>query len=471
MKLKPLIFTALWIAALATAWFSTPWRDQGPDGTLARLARDGAFHMHQPLHEGGRVRMVGQLHLELVARPSGRHSLWISNAFRQEMDPAGFEGTLTIEGALETALPFERVARTRELVCRTGPLTGQLWLRVDGRMGRDVTFDGAGWFWDFEPGHPAASEVPLGLDSMRPVPTQNQPTPEKIALGRDLFFDPDLSADGSISCATCHQPEHAYAEARAVARGTGGRTGQRNTPSLLNSAYLRALFFDGRSGSLEEQALDPILNHAEMGVADVASLVARLEPRYGERSRAAFGLPLSADTLGMALAAFERTLLSGDSDHDRYEHGEEGALSPEALQGRALFFGKAGCGNCHTPPLFTDSRYHNLGVGWGDEGPADRGRFEVTGAPADLGAFRTPSLRDVSRTAPYMHDGSHGTLREVVEFYDGGCRANEALSPMVAPLGLEEAEIDGIVAFLETLDGRSYALAAPQSTGSGEHDR
>ena len=282
-----------------------------------------------------------------------------------------------------------------------------------------------------------------------------------------VFICRSSPADGSISCASCHRPEYAFAEPRAVARGAGGRTGRRNTPSLLNSAYLRSLFADGRSGSLEEQALEPILNHAEMGVADVSALVARLEPAYGARAQAVFGRPLTQETLAMALAAFERTLLSGDSDHDRYEHGELDALDHQALLGRALFFGRAGCGNCHVPPLFTDSRYHNLGVGWEARGPSDAGRFEVTGEPADRGAFRTPSLRDVSRTGPYMHDGSRGTLREVVEFYDGGCQANEALSPLVQPLGLAEEEIDGLVAFLETLDGRSYEGAASSHAQPG----
>jgi len=462
MKPRHLLCAALWIGALWIAWRTDPWGGRAADDPADRLAHDDSFHMHDPLHPGGKVSMVDQFHLELESRAGGEHRLWISNAFRQEIDPAGFEGSLTVEpvGLPASVAPFTRPGRGKELSAHSVPLEGQVWLTVDGRLGSGVRFDGVAFFWDFGPASVDLS-APLGLDPMVPSPADNPLSAAKVELGRSLFFDPRLSADGSTSCATCHRPEHAFTEPRAVARGIEQRTGRRNTNSVLNSAYQRALFWDGRSASLEDQALEPILSHAEMGVEDLEALVERLEPAYGERVLSAFGEPLSPRTIAMSLASFERTLLSGDSDFDRYESGQRDAISPTAQRGRAVFFGKARCGSCHVPPLFTDFEYHNLGVGWLGPERGDRGRYEVTGDPEDLSAFRTPSLRDVSRTGPYMHDGSVATLREVVEFYDRGCGPNDALDRVIGPLGLSAAEIDGVVAFLETLEGRSYPLSYP----------
>ena len=334
-------------------------------------------------------------------------------------------------------------------------------MSVTGNLGRQVTFDGVEFFWDYDPDFDL--DTPLGLDPMVPVPGHNQLSDERVALGRDLFFDPLLSADKSVSCATCHRPEYAFAEPKAVAEGISGRTGRRNTPSVLNSVYLTSLFWDGRAESLEEQAVGPILAHAEMGITDVSALVSDLESKYGDRVRAAYNRPVSLHTIGMALASFERTLLSGDSDFDRFEAGNRTAISEAAHRGRGLFFGKAHCGNCHVPPLFTDLAFHNLGVGWKESGPADVGRFEATGDPKHRGAFKTPSLRDVAQTAPYMHDGSLPTLRSVVEFYNNGCRPNPGVSPHVGPLKLTGSEIDELVAFLKTLSGRSYSRATVAS--------
>ena len=462
MKLKSIPFVALWLLMLLMAWRADPWGHGRRESALDRLAHDGTFHMHRPLHEGGKVSMVDQLHLELVSRADGTHTLWISNAFRQEMDPAGFEGSLTLEpaGGPPLRVPFERAGRGKQLVARTEALSGQVWLTIDGGMSRGARFEDVTWFWDYG-AEPGAGATPLGLDPMRPSPAGEAPAAAQVDLGRDLFFDARLSADGTVSCASCHRPEHAYAEPRAVARGVAGRPGGRNTPTVLNAAYQRALFWDGRSASLEEQALEPILNHAEMGLADLATLVSRLEEKYGARAREAFGRPLSPDTVAAALASYERTLLSGDSDLDRHEDGRPGALDGLSLRGRALFFGKGGCGTCHVPPLFTDFEYHNLGVGWRGPERGDRGRFEVTGRAEDLGAFRTPSLRDVSQTAPYMHDGSLATLRDVVELYDRGGRPNPRLDPLLGPLDLAEDEIDALVAFLGTLVGRSYPRTPP----------
>lgn len=398
--------------------------------------------------------MAGQFHLELASQPDGRHHLWVSNAYREELDPAEFTGRLRIEPERgdATEVDFSTTESLNGLLAESPPLSGQVWLSVTGRLGQIAEFDQVRFFWDYDPDFEL--NVPLGLDPMIPVPSDNQLSPDKVALGRELFFDPLLSVDGSVSCATCHQPDNAFAEQRAITRGVQDRVGRRNTPSVLNSAYLSSLFWDGRAASLEEQAIAPIIAHEEMGIANVASLIERLDAPYGDRIRAEFERPLSLHTIAMAIAAYERTLLSGDSDFDRFEAGDLNAISETAHRGRSLFFGKAKCGNCHVPPLFTDLAFHNLGVGWSEDGSSDAGRFEATGKFEHRGAFKTPSLRDVARTAPYMHDGSLPTLRAVVAFYNKGCRPNPGVSPEVGPLNLTAPEIDELVAFLHTLNGR-----------------
>jgi len=470
---KQFVLLFIWLAALLIAWRSGAWSPSDSDSSESAemSTHDRMFHMHRPLHDGGKVGMSGQYHLELVSHADGNHRLWISNAFRQEMDPAGFSGTLTVQTSAGSAVPvhFNRVGRTKELTANTERLQGQTWLVVDGSLGNGTRFQNMKFFWDYDAD--SGLLVPsLGLDTMVPLPVDNTPTAARVSLGKDLFFDQLLSTDGSTSCASCHRPEYAFAEPDTVSHGVGGRPGKRNTPSVLNTAYYPVLLWDGRHTSLESQALAPLLHPDEMANEDEASLVERLEQKYGQRTQDTMGEPLSITSIAKALACYQRTLFSGDSDFDRFEAGQREAIGEAARRGRTLFFGSTGCGNCHVPPLFTDFEFHNLGAGWRGTGDDDLGRFVVTGEQHDIGAFRTPSLRDVARTAPYMHDGSIGTLREVVEFYNRGGKANENRDGLIASLGLSSAEIDDLVAFLKTLNGRENASSqwsAPAEANGG----
>jgi cytochrome c peroxidase len=297
--------------------------------------------------------------------------------------------------------------------------------------------------------------VPAGLSVILPVPADSPLTAERVALGRRLFFEPRLSKDNRLSCASCHRPERAFADGRPVAVGAGRRAGRRNAPSLLNRAYASTLFWDGRAASLEEQALAPMISDVELAnTYDEIERRLRADAGYVAAFREAFGPgDITRVRIAQALASFQRTLLSGGSPVDRYELlGESGALTPAAARGRALFRGRARCQFCHDGPLFTDERFHNTGVSWGRQ-PLDLGRFEVTGLDHDRGAFRTPSLRDIARTAPYMHDGSMATLAEVVAFYDRGGNANPHLDGLLRPLHLTLRERRDLVAFLEALTG------------------
>ncbi|MCP4784827.1 MAG: hypothetical protein GY903_02050 [Fuerstiella sp.] len=465
--MKQFVLTSIWLVALLLAWRSGAWSPSDSDSSASpqMSEHDRMFHMHQPLHEGGKVGMSGQYHLELVSHADGNHRLWISNAFRQEMDPAGFSGTLTVQTSAGSAAPvhFDRVGRTKELAANTERLQGQTWLIVDGSLGNGTRFQNMRFFWDYDAAR-GLCVPPNGLDTMVPLPADNIPTHARVDLGKDMFFDQLLSVDGSTSCASCHRPEYAFAEPDTVARGVRGRHGKRNTPTVLNTAYFPDLLWDGGRTSLEAQAVDPLLNPNEMANVDEDSLVRRLEQKYGRRTQDVMGQPLSLDSIAKALACYQRTLFSGDSDFDRFEAGQREAISQAAQRGRTLFFGSTGCGNCHIPPLFTDFEFHNLGVGWQGTGNDDPGRFKVTGEQSDIGAFRTPSLREAARTAPYMHDGSIGTLRAVVEFYNQGGRDNENRDALIAPLGLSSAEIDDLVEFIKTLDGRVYGSTQPSAT-------
>jgi cytochrome c peroxidase len=303
---------------------------------------------------------------------------------------------------------------------------------------------------------PLPVAVPIGLSPLVLVPWDNPLTADRATLGRRLFFDKRLSRDGRMACASCHQPQHAFADRRPIAIGIGGRSGRRNVPSLLNRAYARVLFWDGRMTALEEQALAPLTSPAELG-STIEEIIHRLtgDSSYVASFERAFGdASITGARVAQALASFERTLLSGDAAVDRYETGRrKDALSPAAARGLGLFRGKARCHICHDGALFSDGRFHNTGVSW-ERLPIDRGRFEVTGAEADRGAFRTPSLRDVARTAPYMHDGSFRTLPDVVAFYDRGVNRNPNLDGVIQPLRLTAAERRDLVAFLDALTGR-----------------
>jgi cytochrome c peroxidase len=292
----------------------------------------------------------------------------------------------------------------------------------------------------------------VGLDLYRPVPIDNPLTPGKIALGRQLFHDRRLSRDGSRSCASCHDPTRGFAGTSAVPRGVGGARGTRNAPALLNRAWGTSFFWDGRVTTLEEQALEPILNPSELGLSREGLLALAQSDGYRHPFRAAFGSDPTIDHVARAIASYVRTIVAGDSPYDRYIAGDARALRDDARRGLGLFGGKAACGTCHSGPLLTDERFHNTGVTSGRGG--DPGRARVTGQPADLRAFKTPTLREIARTAPYMHDGSIATLSEVIDFYDGGGHPDPGLDPGIRPLDLNAREKRDLLAFLTALSGR-----------------
>jgi cytochrome c peroxidase len=273
--------------------------------------------------------------------------------------------------------------------------------------------------------------IPLGLDLFMPVPEANPITPEKIEAGRRLFEDRRLSRDQSISCASCHQPDRAFSDGRAIAVGVSGRHGRRNAPALINRGYGRAFFWDARVATLEEQVLKPIEdpNEMDLPITDAATRVG-----------------LTPDDLSTALATFVRSILSGNSAFDRFVNGDRGALSEPEQQGLAVFRGKGNCTACHVGPNFTDEKLHNTGVAWRNRAFADVGGGE--------GNFKTPTLREVARTAPYMHDGRLATLEDVVAFYDRGGRPNPSLDPEIHPLRLTTDDQRALVEFLKSLIGQ-----------------
>jgi cytochrome c peroxidase len=293
--------------------------------------------------------------------------------------------------------------------------------------------------------------IPLGLKD-REVPKDNPLTAQRVGLGRKLFFDPILSGDNTVACASCHQPNHGFAGPGMRPRGVRGQQTARKAPTLFNRAYGTAFFWDGREATLEAQALRPIEDPAEMG-SKLTDVVKRLEAdkEYKERFGAAFPDGVTQTNLGRALAAFERVLLRGDSAVDRFRaKGEHAALTPAEREGLWLYESKARCWRCHGGPNFTDERFHNTGVRWGKD-PPDPGRSAVTRRDEDRGKFKTPTLRGVALTAPYMHDGSLATLEDVVEFYNRGGGANPNLDPALKPLDLSKEETAALVAFLKAL--------------------
>ena len=291
--------------------------------------------------------------------------------------------------------------------------------------------------------------IPLGLGP-RPVPKEHPLTEARATLGRRLFFDALLSADRTISCASCHLPERGFSHGEP--RGIRGQTLRRRAPTLFNRAYGTAFFWDGRTQTLEEQALKPIEDPSEMG-SSVPETLKRLKdhPEYPALFAKAFDEGLSATTLAQALAAFQRALVRGNSPVDLFIHKHDhAALTEEQRHGMWVFDSKGRCWRCHTAPQYTDEKFHNTGVSWG-KSPSDLGRYETTKQEGDKGRFKTPTLRGVTLTAPYMHDGSLKTLEEVVDYYSRGGNTNPHLDTVIQPLNLSPDEKRSLVAFLKCL--------------------
>ena len=313
-------------------------------------------------------------------------------------------------------------------------------------------------------------KAPLGLPPV-PYPADNPPTAETIALGRKLFYDTKLSRDNSLSCASCHNPKLAFSNGSRLAVGVGGSLGVRNAPTLLNAAYSSFQFWDGRAKSLEEQSAEPIANPLEMNQTHEVS-VSKIDDDvvYRAEFEKAFGPGhVALVQIQKSLASFERTLLSGNSAFDRYEYGgDKGALTVAQIRGLAIFIDpmRGNCATCHTIgekfALFTDQRFHNTGAGVNGDGDfTDLGRYNQTKVEADRGAFKTPTLRDVALSAPYMHDGSLKTLKDVVDFYAGGGNSNPDLDKEMKPLGLSAQDRADLVQFLESLTGEMPKDAGP----------
>jgi len=298
--------------------------------------------------------------------------------------------------------------------------------------------------------------VPLGLLPIQ-WPADNPYSKQKVELGRLLYFDKRLSADGSVSCASCHHPKFAFSDGNNVSTGIKGQKGGRSAPTVFNRAYSLAQFWDGRAGTLEEQAKGPMANPIEMGNTHEA-IVAKLRdiPGYRTRFKAVFGTDtIEIDHVAKAIATFERTVLSGNSVYDQYKSGVKKAMTAQQVKGMQLFFGKARCDACHEGVNFTTNAYHNLGIGTDKPNP-DAGRYVVTKKDEDWGAFKTPTLREAARTAPYMHDGSLKTLEEVVDFYDKGGIPNRNLDKSIRQLHLTAEEKKDLVAFLKALSGEGW---------------
>ena len=334
-------------------------------------------------------------------------------------------------------------------------------------------------------------EAPVGLpaDLSTFVPAANPLTRAKVELGMQLFFDARLSKDGTLACASCHHPSRGWTDGAQVAVGNGGQKGRRNAPTIANRLLGTTQTWDGHARSLEQQAMEEIASSTVMGFS-LDEAAHRLNEVEGYRVQfdKVFGGPVTGDLIGKAIAAFERTILSGNSKNDVYERAlpfldrepEDGdssefrdsmrealnaeakkRLSEAARRGRELFFGRAKCNACHAGPDLTDGRFHNLGIGMQAKQP-DLGRYAVTKAEGDRGAFRTPTLRDVARTAPYMHDGSLKTLREAVEHHLRGGTPNPALSAELVRVELAPAELQDLLTFLEEgLSGETTPVEIP----------
>jgi len=354
--------------------------------------------------------------------------------------------------------------------------------------------------------NPSAANSLLGLPPV-PIPAGNPQTPAKIALGNKLFHDVRFSIDGTVSCATCHSEKHAFTDGKQFSTGHHGLTGTRNAPTVINAAYYTSQFWDGREPDLEAQSTQPFVNPVEGGLASHEPIlqIVRSDPDYKKAFADVFGVTdakLTMDHVAKAIASFERSLVSGDSPFDRYYFlGDKRALNAAQVRGFELFIGQGRCVSCHTiendHALFTDSKFHNIGIGINavqddvprlagafleakakggdvdqivltDKKSSELGRFAVTDKITEIGGFKTPTLRNIDLTAPYMHDGSLKTLKEVVSHYNNGgvtpadAKVNAYLSGGIRPLNLTEAQLDDLVEFLQALTSPWQAQAAAQ---------
>jgi cytochrome c peroxidase len=295
-----------------------------------------------------------------------------------------------------------------------------------------------------------------------PIPAGNVNYVQKVELGKQLYFDGRLSKNNSISCAFCHNPGTGFADARQFSIGAFGTAGGRQAPTVYNTAFNPFQFWDGRATSLEEQAIGPIHNPIEMAETHetVVPKIAKI-PGYQKQFKAVFGNSVNLQGIADAIAAFERTIVSANSAFDKHAMGESDAIDESAVRGLQLFKGKARCILCHNGPNFTDNQFHNIGVPQEGLLKEDLGRYNVSRLDRDKGAFKTPTLRSITETAPYMHDGVVKTLEDVIEFKDKGGQPNSHLSPLMKPLGLAPEEKTDLVAFLKTLTGAPLKILVP----------
>jgi cytochrome c peroxidase len=309
--------------------------------------------------------------------------------------------------------------------------------------------------------------LPLGLEEDAVVvPADNPLTKEKVELGRLLFFDKRLSRNNTIACASCHLSEKGFADGKPVSTGINNLKGGRSAPASINRLFSKAQFWDGRADTLEDQSIGPFVNPVEHGFINHDEMVAKMRKIAGYRKlfQQVFGHDIVIEDVGKAIASFQRTILSGNSAVDKFDVGGDAkALTESPQRGLELFRGKARCTRCHSGFNFSDEKFHNIGIGW-DTNTVDLGRYMVTKNPEDIGAFKTPTLREIARTAPYMHDGRFKTLEEVVEFYNKGGIKNPHQDNTIIPLELTEQEKQDVVALLRLLNGEGWQqVAAPKS--------
>jgi cytochrome c peroxidase len=301
------------------------------------------------------------------------------------------------------------------------------------------------------------------LPTTVPTPASNLKYAAKVSLGKQLYFDGRLSKNNAISCAFCHNPKTGFADPNQTSVGVSGQRGGRQSPTVYNTAFNHFQFWDGRAESLEEQALGPIHNPIEMAETheNVVSKIGKIKG-YQELFQKVFGTDVSLQGIAEAIAAFERTIISTNSSFDQFVLGDPQAMGEDAQRGMAVFKGKGRCILCHNGPNFTDNQFHNTGVPQVGPMEEDLGRYEVTRRDADKGAFKTPTLRSIIETAPYMHDGAFKTLEEVVDFYDKGGNANPNLDARIKSLELSPEEKTDLIAFLKALTGEPIPFEFPK---------